>query len=115
MFLIHAQALSYVPKTPKPVTISTYILGIIGLSTSCTIYAALSSWLAHSHSKFFEKKIRIGMRKITILTIVDIVAFSCASIALVFLNIYIVIAIGTFKNEDETNYNIDRASFFSQT
>ena len=112
MYLIHTQVLTHIPKTPKPVVISSYVLGIIGHAMTCSIYSALSSWLAHYHAHIFERKIRIGMRKITIMSLVDAIAFSIALVTFVIMNFYVLSSIGAFNREQQHNSTIAYSPFF---
>ena len=112
MYLIHTQVLSYIPKTPKPVTISSYVLGIIGHATSCTVYAAVSSWLAHKHVDIFKRKIRIGARKVTLMSIVDAIAFCIAIGAFIIMNVHVVVSIGAFSPRETLNKSIEYSPMF---
>ena len=85
MFLIQSQALSYVPKTPKPVTVGNYILLVIGHATGCTLYAAFSVWFTQNYSEASQKKISILSYKPSIRKLADTIALFIAILALVVL------------------------------
>ena len=85
LFVVHAQILSYLPKSPNPILAANYVIGEICFGTSCTVYAAFICWLINS-SKFIRKKVKFCLFSIQLFKIIDAIVCLLFLLAIFFLN-----------------------------
>ena len=73
MFVLHDQILSYLPVSPNQISVSLYLMAVMGFGTFTTFYSALIGSLI-PQSKYLNK--RISIFKIKLFTLIDCSVFT---------------------------------------
>ena len=93
MFLLQSETLTFIPKTPKKVNVSIYILLVIIQATLVTMYAAFSTWFVHRFPKNAKKKTQFfKLNEPTFINSLDIIASISAIIFFLSINIVLFVS-----------------------
>ena len=88
MFVLKSETMSYLPKTPRPIHISSYLLAKLIFSTVLTIYSALICLLSMQNPNLNKLFWNFSLkRSISLIGLVDLIAFSLSFLTLLTVNV----------------------------
>ena len=91
LFVLQSQTMAFLPKTPKPIIATYYILGITTLAMLITIYAVAINHIYHHYPTMLKKSIR----SFRLPLLIDNVVFAMTTLLIVLVNTYILCYLST--------------------